>query len=342
MLPESEAYIYELNQWLPQMLAFHHPAKQSLEPTTFLRIQQNLLTSSSFSHELTRLHVTHQRSSSGNNLTTTTVLMPRGFRSDFMHVNFIIAYLALSQMIYHRGDQGLLARDFAQALYPEPEASENSSSSTAAKMFERVLATVRFRRGFSLEQALAVLPALIVQYDEQGLSRDTAILPNPDAMSFNSFMDLPKVFSDDPAFGVCHIRKMNTASFLSGQWLGIYTDQRWEIGRDQIDPPMRNINLVCRRPAEEDSIEEQDTNVSVLIDEESQGIDSHGYFSLKGWIRLDGAVFLSKNYFAAGFSWSWLGQLTPFGIVGAWGDGDIFGGHFWIWKKEWLTPGDLA
>ena len=93
------------------------------------------------------------------------------------------------------------------------------------------------------------------------------------------------------------------------------------------------MRLVARMPHQGSAAA---TNVKAIIDHESRGGNSNGEFTLEGQIREDGLVRLYKRDITGRQAWLWLGRLTPFGIVGAWGAGyGHFGGYFWIWKEEW-------
>jgi hypothetical protein len=95
---------------------------------------------------------------------------------------------------------------------------------------------------------------------------------------------------------------------------------------------MRNIQIVARTPSGEMRKSEK---IKTVIDRESRGVDAHGEFSLQGQVLVDGSVRIAKRYIVHDTLWSWLGQITPFGIVGTWEGCDRFGGYFWIWKEEW-------
>jgi hypothetical protein len=69
---------------------------------------------------------------------------------------------------------------------------------------------------------------------------------------------------------------------------------------------------------------------------QSSGYDSHGPFTICGEFYDDGRVEFLKHYDLHDWDWKYSGIVIPFGIVGRWSDLDgSFGGHFWIWKKNW-------
>lgn len=79
----------------------------------------------------------------------------------------------------------------------------------------------------------------------------------------------------------------------------------------------------------------QPTHSNILLFEGS-GSDGVGTFTLVGGMNLrTGLVEAVKNYAAIRTRWEWAGMITPFGIVGKWGDSVGWGGWWWIWPREW-------
>ncbi|KAH9955941.1 hypothetical protein BC827DRAFT_1234839 [Russula dissimulans] len=65
-----------------------------------------------------------------------------------------------------------------------------------------------------------------------------------------------------------------------------------------------------------------------------EGHDGVGTFTIEGICDTrSGTVNATKAYGA--HSWQWRGVITPFGMVGAWGDLGWSGGWWWIWPREW-------
>lgn len=206
---------------------------------------------------------------------------------------------------------------------------------TAEKLSTRIPEHGSFKDYFPLSRASAVLPFMLVKLTAQDPGEVLfQTLPVPRNMHLHTVMDIPEVFcAHSSTFTTCHLPNMITTSFLSGRWHGCYTDQR-HFRRDRIDPPMRDIRIVSRAATADEA---RRVGANVIIDQESRGVDSHGEFMLSGRVCEDGTVNLVKQYLVAGWAWTWLGQVTPFGMVGAWGSRhqQTFGGYFWIWKEEW-------
>jgi hypothetical protein len=161
---------------------------------------------------------------------------------------------------------------------------------------------------------------------------DSCPLPSMDKIPFLSFMDIPPVYSGTAtSFSKCHLGKMCTPEFLSGDWAGYYSHNR--MGGITMDRPMHTIRIEASRAPGLDMI----GNEKIVIDKASEGRDGHRYFQLSGTVGLDGRVTMSKMYSAHRWSWDWAGEVTPFGLAGVWGNPGYgrFGGYFWIWKKEW-------
>jgi hypothetical protein len=166
----------------------------------------------------------------------------------------------------------------------------------------------------------------------------TKNLPKPSRMPYYDYMDLPSICEANSAtlFSTCHLSKMTSPEFLTGRWMGYYTDHRRAYSipvEDLFDTPMDNIQLLAR-PSTMSPDRAQSSFVE--IDARSGGIDSHGIFSLEGQVHSYGYVQVVKRYLNGGWTWGWNGHVTPFGIVGSWGLHQDFGGYFWIWKEDWI------
>jgi hypothetical protein len=198
---------------------------------------------------------------------------------------------------------------------------------------------------FPLSAAATVLLILIYELAYAPLFPETASyfedeqLPVPSKIPFHTCMDVKSIF-DAPAarFDTCHLRAMTSPEFLSsGLWTGYYTDERLQdyLGIETIlfDPPMFEINIIARALSPHDATAR---GARTKIDRQSKGTDSHGKFRLEGRIYANGTVDIVKTYLSGDTSWVWTGQVTPFGIVGHWGNQWQFGGYFWIWKEEWM------
>ena len=115
------------------------------------------------------------------------------------------------------------------------------------------------------------------------------------------------------------------SSSSGDRWAGYYTNSN--ILGEPRDPPMIFKFDLVPPPA----INEAAHKVYFL----GEGADSAGSFFLEGSADTHtGAVVARKSYVGAHW-WSWLGVVTPFGMVGVWGiDAETYG-WWWIWPQEW-------
>ncbi|RVD90269.1 uncharacterized protein DFL_001244 [Arthrobotrys flagrans] len=95
-------------------------------------------------------------------------------------------------------------------------------------------------------------------------------------------------------------------------------------------------------PEEEKKKEKRDESPDVpIIAVKATAKDGLGDFVLWGkFYPKTGKVHLTKAYYKgleSGTLWNWTAFMTPFGIVGRWGD-RRFGGYIWLWKEDWYGP----
>jgi hypothetical protein len=159
-------------------------------------------------------------------------------------------------------------------------------------------------------------------------------LPELSRMPFHTWMNIPMVYgSERRDFNECHAWWATTPQFISGTWMGYYSDERGQ--EPNLEEPMHNINLIARKP---DLPYSTQSRIRTVIDAASEGCDGIGKFALHGEIHFDGSVILYKQYYQ-GWEWIYKGFVTPFGIAGSWGDRNLDGkGYFWLWKKDWCNP----
>ncbi|KAH7084752.1 hypothetical protein BKA63DRAFT_402097 [Paraphoma chrysanthemicola] len=228
--------------------------------------------------------------------------------ADFVNINFTIACVTL-QRLSTTWDPNNVNRLFEQYFFPDGAESGTSVTEDTVKcLCDRSLEYGVNKTTVGLEQASSlILPTIFGLASQFGAIDHPGDLPKPLKMPFRSFMDIPSISKHSALeFKTCHYSKMTDSAFLAGRWLGYYSDQR------------RISN-----------------NVATIIDRRSRGVDSHGEFTLEGRICADGTVNIVKKYIVAGWSWTWTAHVTPFGIVGIWGNNRYFGGYFWIWKEDW-------
>jgi hypothetical protein len=339
----KEQAIHGICEWLPQLLALHHPAALALEPDTFLRAHGKIRETIDNEAAAPRASARGQRPQSS--IPTTS----REQHVDMINANFILNCITL-QRISSSLDPKEIPRQFAEYFFPAKigfgvPISESDEiqviGDTLGRLRERVPGYSQHTGSatFDIAKASAVILPMIVSLSMQFPTFGRPVdLPKPSKMPFHTLMDIPPVFGDSTVpFSTCHLHKMTSPEFLCGEWMGYYSDRRGYRGfsaHAEFDPPMRDIRLVASKPLNEDV---KVRGVSAEIDLQSTGVDLHGHFTLEGQVLENGTVNMKKTYVAAGWSWMWTGCVTPFGLVGFWGRtrGNSTGGYFWIWKQEW-------
>ncbi|KAF9738837.1 hypothetical protein PMIN01_04120 [Paraphaeosphaeria minitans] len=290
----------DIDEWLPQLLAWHHPSCKYMLDTSLLPAHLQL----------------------GKRLDSSS-------RASFINVGFCLAYFALQNVSSMSGD-----------VYTPFEIEDSIAKMSTEYMFSVCwgLKPPHVSQGFSsfdlAQGSTCIIPFL---YSILGSGLFGRIpFPVPSRIPFRSFMDVPWVFTDSAeAFSICHIPKMTEFDFLTGTWMGYYTDQRLVNHRHfaLVGPPMNDINIVAKLSDEPNKHSEPKGHIGCS---ESSGFDSYGRFTICGEFYHDGRVELVKHYTQHSWEWQYNGIVIPFGIVGRWSDLEgNFGGHFWIWKKDW-------
>ena len=125
-----------------------------------------------------------------------------------------------------------------------------------------------------------------------------------------------------------------------GTWCGYYVHTVFQSGR--LDPPMTDIKFrILPDPTTEAPTSDNIQEVNMYADNCIDGIDS---FSIRATVSASDNEILfraRKDYKNRRCSWDWDCRLTPFGIVGHWGNNNeendrlVRYGMVWLWKKEW-------
>lgn len=155
-------------------------------------------------------------------------------------------------------------------------------------------------------------------------------LPPPThRMSFSSYIQLTAPFPPRSDIVSPNLDTMLSSSFLEdGEWVGYYNYGRALNGHNNADPIMSGVRF---------QVETRDGEVTVSS---PTGHDMHGPFTLTGSIQQRGTVEMVKQY-TSGVAWRWAASMTPFGIVGLWGNpGEgrfILRGRMWLWKRSWAA-----
>ena len=145
------------------------------------------------------------------------------------------------------------------------------------------------------------------------------VLPSPDNIPFRDIFGVPVPFSSTMS-SFSHLPVMNSPSFLqNGEWVGYY-NYTMDFSRTQWDPPMTGIRFTA---------DPDNGNFAV----KASGVDSVAGFTLTGSVEPNGDIQMRKDY--GMFHWDWHGSMTPFGIIGTWGQRNTPRGYFWLWKREW-------
>ena len=323
---------FECSDWLPQLLALRHPATLCLDPQVFLEMHR-WLSGASFANAQPKFTYMPPREQADIVGEARTV-------AEFINASFILSYTIIQRVETMPGLPDLCSY-FRDSVYPMLVESARrrarpgtiSMQEFVTKLADRVPNYSMFADDFTLAQAMAILPSIVVElvgeHEHTGLPVQ---LPAPSKIPFLSLMNLPPVMCNAiEAFSTCHVLKMATPDLFNGRrWTGLYLDQR-HVQRRRFDPPMTDIRIIARRPSEGTEAWQS----AVIIDEKSSGRDLHGDFTLSGDIRPDGLVRMVKQYTSAPWSWNWCAQLTPFGIVGTWSGEGEFGGYIWLWDQDW-------
>ncbi|KAK3061224.1 hypothetical protein LTS18_006749, partial [Coniosporium uncinatum] len=113
-----------------------------------------------------------------------------------------------------------------------------------------------------------------------------------------------------------------------GEWTGYYCYASPMFGQGTpFDPPMVGVRFDVTDVA-------HDSNQYGL---HSDGQDACGKFKLEGRLFRDSGVLALRKTYTPGPTWHWAALMTPFGIVGSWGQASwgVGNGWVWLWKREW-------
>lgn len=120
------------------------------------------------------------------------------------------------------------------------------------------------------------------------------------------------------------------------EWAGYYIYSN--TGFVRADAPMHftlRATSTPLPPSETDVSESQPTS-SHIVHFDGSGSDGIAAFTLVGSINLrTGLVEAVKDYAGMTTRWDWAGVVTPFGMVGKWGNLHSWGGWWWIWPRKW-------
>ncbi|KAF3923720.1 hypothetical protein ABW20_dc0106000 [Dactylellina cionopaga] len=165
---------------------------------------------------------------------------------------------------------------------------------------------------------------------------------------FETYMKLPAPFGDAAEFVWSHLEIMTSKAFLEeGKWMGFYNYGSMKV----IDPAMIDIRFrVVELDGQDSHAGNSDSNDGNHQDSKhpprnvlnvtGSGEDNVGKFTLYGQIvKTTGKIQMKKVYTGTQLQWDWLGFMTPFGIVGRWGNRGS-GGDLWLWKEDWYRESE--
>ncbi|KAF1964964.1 hypothetical protein BU23DRAFT_575284 [Bimuria novae-zelandiae CBS 107.79] len=297
----------DIEQWLPQLLAWHHPTSEYLQYTSLLPVHYQL----------------------GQLLENQTDARYDLNKANFINVGFCLAFLALQNLSKIEDE----CENGASVLIM----SGDYMLSVCWGLRTPYLDGYGLDDDFDLAQASSCIFPFLYSVLGDGYYR-TIPFPLPSKMPFSSLMDIPWVYSGGAeAFTTCHVEKMTEPGFLTGTWMGYYTDQRTlsHQALAPVDHPMEEINIVAASSSD-DSNESKPNLKGYIQCPQSHGIDRYGKFTLGGSFYANGQVEFVKKYCSHNWEWQYRGVVIPFGIAGHWSStNNAFGGYFWIWKKEW-------
>ncbi|RDL41646.1 uncharacterized protein BP5553_01625 [Venustampulla echinocandica] len=148
---------------------------------------------------------------------------------------------------------------------------------------------------------------------------------------FTSFMNIPLPFSlkCEEDFTTAHLPAMTHPSFISdGTWKG-YTLTTWDEGPEvgRFDIPISNVKFHTRTSP-------NDSNILEIWCEKLHS-EMMGRYRFRGTVERDtGKMELVKCYDPAYIDLPHQAVMTPFGIIGTWGERNA-GNWLWLWKSGW-------
>lgn len=154
------------------------------------------------------------------------------------------------------------------------------------------------------------------------------VVPTTESINFHHLMDMPPPFATNTLsdFRFCHLSKMISKSYFEdGEWVGFYYTAFSRFEPRHFHPPMRNVRFItnfdpARTPSHSLS---------------ARGQDATGQFSLQARLEDEsGKISVNQKYAVGKLRRYWTCMLTPFGIVGTWGEGISFEGWLWLWKVQ--------
>lgn len=255
---------------------------------------------------------------------------------------------SLDLQAYVGGMQNLSLRDSRQVLHLLINALFSNPASWNSRdihvFFESLCGLVEDDAS-SLHPLDLVMSMILWQVlADLGVERPVITLPLMDRMLMARSKDsAPPPFMGgemDPT--TFHVASMSQKAFIEdGDWCGYYSYDTLLMNPPHIDPAMESVKLRLHDTnsselSSEIINETSSSNAHSLHSISGNGKDSVGNFRLSGQLFSDGRMPMTKIY-DQGIHWDWDTCVTPWGIMGFWGQSDSTYGWVWLWKREWST-----
>lgn len=188
----------DIENWLPQLLAWRHPICRSL-------------------HDASLLLSIHYQLAKRLETSAYDRAKKYQYQNRFVNFGFCIAYYALQSMT-----------DFDDDVYAAFETEDYIMKMSSDYMLSACWG-IRPPQGgfyqptdiFDMAQGSACIVPMLYAIIGSGLFRRLP-LPHPSKIKFSTFMDIPWVYNGSPeVFSTCHVEKMSDAAFLTGSWIGV-------------------------------------------------------------------------------------------------------------------------
>lgn len=186
----------DIDAWLPQLLAWHHPTCKYLLNTSLLPAHLQL----------------------GRMLETSGPDKIHQHRASFINIGFCLAYFALQNLSKLSGN-----------VNTPFELEDSIAKMSTEYMFSvcwglkppHIGQNCHFLSKFDLAQGCTSIVPFLYSILGGGFFGGIPF-PVPSKIPFTSFMDVPGVFrNSSEAFTRCHIQKMTEPDFLTGTWMGV-------------------------------------------------------------------------------------------------------------------------
>ena len=198
---------------------------------------------------------------------------------------------------------------------------------------DNVVTSERYSSGFLIQTMLHLNLHYYAANDE---ATDTVLPPSlPPMDSAASAYDEPfELGSATSSFiwpwlrdGLAGTPLARLSSDTGQAWVGHYTYIVDTFTPDQVDPPMI-LRLFLATPPVANAVTHK-------VYFHGEGTDGIGQFTLDGECDTRTGMAMARKLYVNSHWWDWYGVVTPFGMVGVWGNALQTFGLWWIWPQEW-------